>query len=226
MSEAHLTDEARFAIRKYIVSLVAVPGFLITILVGMAGYQFKSTQEFAKISTVLQTKVEAQRVLNEIQRDISNLSSESRTALVLAQRDQQDIQAAFRRAKTTIESLEGVKDIGDVIERLEDNLDSNIEFQKTVSTLVRPSSIVMSEVIQSPGDCHRPRKIVVGNFPDSKFCALSQSLIYRHGQNKGEVYCQVALEQNNWVLIASGATQNCGSQGGANFAKCQAICWQ
>lgn len=226
MSEARLTEEARAAIRKYIISLVAIPGIVITILAGLAGYFLKSTEELAKSGAVLETRIQAERILGEIRRDISNLSSETRTALLLAQRNQKDIEAAFRRARTTIESLEGVKDIEGVIERLENNLDSNTEFQNAIATRARPSNVAMSDVVKTPGECQPPRRKVVGNFPDLKFCALSQSQIYRHGQNKGAVYCQVALEQNNWVLIASDPTHECGSTGGATYGQCQAICWQ
>lgn len=221
-----LTDEAKKAIRTYIVTITAVPGILVTIVAAFVGYSFKSTQDLAKSSAVLETRVQAQGVITEIQRDISNLSAESKTALALAKRDQENIQASFRRMKTTLEALDGVKDITGVIERIESTLDQNIDFQNAVALKIRPSEILMSDVISTPGDCQSPRKQTIGNFPALKFCALSQNQVYRHGQNKGAISCQVAIEQNQWVLIANGPTHECGSGGGSTSGQCQAICWK
>jgi hypothetical protein len=225
-TEVELSHAAKAAIRKYMLTLVAIPGVILTVAAAIAGYVFSTTQDIARQSAVLEAKVQAQTAIAEIQRDIANLSSSSRAALTLSQRDQEEIQATDRRLKTTLDALGVAKDVEGVIKNLEATLDKNVAFQESVARQVRPGQIIVSEVLTTPGDCAPARTKVLGSFPQLKFCSLSMSQTYRHGQNKGGLSCQVAFEQNQWTLIASGPTHECGSLGGATSGQCQAVCWQ
>ena len=224
-SDLPLSHAAKSAIRTYMLSMVAVPTFVLTVLGAVGGFIFAKSQEVVYQAALLDAKTKAVNELADVQRSLSLITAESQAARTLMKRDQEDIQTSVSTMKATFDSLQGAKDIATLIARLDDTLGKSAPFQEAVARQVRPS-IVVSEVTRSAGDCAPPNRKALGAYPQVKFCSLSMAHTYRHGQNKGALSCQVSFEQNQWFLSASGPTHECGSAGGATNTQCQAVCWQ
>lgn len=221
-----LTHASKAAIRNYMVSVIAIPSLILAIATAIGGYLLARSQEVLQQSALLDARNQANTVLNEIQRDLSSLSAQSRAALTVSKREQEEIQDSYAKMKVALEAVKGATELSNVVGKLDESLSRNSTFQASIAKQVAPAQIVASEVISTPGDCAAPRRKLLGTFPGVKFCALSMSQSYRHGQNKGGLLCQVVFEQNQWSLVASGPTHECGSQGGASSGQCQAVCWQ
>jgi hypothetical protein len=220
-----LTPLAKAAIRNYMLTIVAIPTFLLTVLSAAAGFIFAKSQEVVYQTALLDAKTKALNEITDLQRTISALAADSQATRTLMKRDQDDIAATMSSIKLTFDSLQGVKDIAALTHQVDKTLAESTSFQGAVAKQVK-TDIFTSELINSAGDCSTPTKKVLGSHPQLKFCALSMSQTYRHGVSKGGISCQVTFEQNQWALIATGATHECGNTGGATSIQCQAVCWQ
>jgi len=63
----------------------------------------------------------------------------------------------------------------------------------------------------------------LGNKSDYLIWALSSQEIYRHGCNKGQTFCKVELNGNEWLLKAKNSSHHCNSKCGASIVNCTAI---
>jgi hypothetical protein len=249
--EKPLSPETKEAINSYLVKLSAIIG--IPNLVFVAG-AFIYILFFLPSQAVQQARaLMEQQMANVIQATLSSFTpvmqaanKSSLDAVLQAGKAQNVSDQAIRRAGRMEEELiklEGrVKTlsqndriwIDDIIQTLKKNpeVTQTLELIKRVDTLDKTLNalqsmprIVTSAIIENGKDCSE-KKELLGSYPQFRFCALAMSRPYRHGINKGHVSCQVIFEETQWTLVATGASQMCGNEGGATSIACQAVCWQ
>ena len=110
-----VTDIDKKQIRKYMITLVAAPGLVLTALAALGGYLFGQIEQVTQESLLLETKIQANDILSEIQNNVSNVTIETELSLRSAQQQQKVIETEFETVRSTVDSLDGVKNLEELL---------------------------------------------------------------------------------------------------------------
>jgi len=69
----------------------------------------------------------------------------------------------------------------------------------------------------------KEKVLKLGKKSDYLIWALSSQEIYRHGCNKGQTFCKVELNGNEWLLKAQNSSHHCKKECGTTSVECTAI---
>ena len=127
-----VTDIDKKQIRKYMITLMAAPGLVLTALAALGGYLFGQIEKVTQESLLLETKIQANDILSEIQKNVSNVTIETELSLRSAQQQQKFIETEFERLRTTVDSLDVVKNLEELITNLESKITKSPSFQELI----------------------------------------------------------------------------------------------